>query len=370
MAALAAGKKPEDFTGTWTDYLDPVPFLDSVTREARSRLETFVTGVKAYQVHPYRRGLQPPPPVWRQGSASLLAYGEVGDGPSKGPSVVFIPSLINRAYILDLAEDRSLMRTAAAAGIQSFLLDWGEPNEAEKNFTVEDYIDGIIIPALEEIKSRTGQAPRLVGYCMGGTLAVAPAVLRPDLVSALALLAVPWDFHVDSDASRFLIALARGPLEVMLESEGNASVDLLQALFASLDPTLAGRKFRRFAGLDPASESARRFVELEDWLNDGVPLAAPVAREVIFGWYGTNDPALGAWRVGDTVIEPARIGCSTAAFIPSQDRIVPPESARRLARAIPGAEVHDVNLGHIGMIAGGSAPRRVYDPLIQWLKRA
>ena len=249
-------------------------------------------------------------------------------------------------------------------------MDWGEPNEAEKNFTVEDYIDGIIIPALEEIKSRTGQAPRLVGYCMGGTLAVAPAVLRPDLVSALALLAVPWDFHVDSDASRFLIALARGPLEVMLESEGNASVDLLQALFASLDPTLAGRKFRRFAGLDPASESACRFVELEDWLNDGVPLAAPVAREVIFGWYGANDPALGAWRVGDTVIEPARIGCSTAAFIPSQDRIVPPESARRLARAIPGAEVHDVNLGHIGMIAGGSAPRRVYDPLIQWLKRA
>ena len=155
----------------------------------------------------------------------------------------------------------------------------------------------------------------------------------------------------------------------MLEAEGNASVDLLQALFASLDPTLAGRKFRRFAGLDPKSESARRFVELEDWLNDGVPLAAPVAREVIFGWYGTNDPARSAWRVGDTVIDPARISCPVAAFIPSQDRIVPPESARRLAHAIPGAEVHDVNHGHIGMIAGGSAQRRVYDPLIQWLKR-
>lgn len=369
VAALAAGKKPEDFAGAWTDYIEPVPFLDSVTREARSRLETFVAGVKAYQAHPYRRALQPPPPVWRRGSASLVAYGDHRGHPGQGPPVLFIPSLINRAYILDLAEDRSLLRAAAAAGLQSFLLDWGAPNEGEEAFAIEDYIDGIIIPALEEIKDRTGQAARLVGYCMGGTLAVAPAVLRPDLVSALGLLAAPWDFHVDSDASRFLITLARGPLEVMIEAEGSASVDLLQALFASLDPTLAGRKFRRFAALDPGSESARRFVELEDWLNDGVPLAAPVAREVIFGWYGTNDPALGAWRIGGTVIDPAQISCPAAAFIPSQDRIVPPESARRLARAIPGAEVHDVSLGHIGMIAGGAAQRRVYDPLIQWLNR-
>ena len=43
--------------------------------------------------------------------------------------------------------------------------------------------------------------------------------------------------------------------------------------------------------------AARRFVVLEDWLNDGVPLAAPVAREVLSGWYGANTPAAGAWRL-------------------------------------------------------------------------
>lgn len=365
VAALAAGKKPDAIEGSWADHLEPASFLEAVARGARSRHETFVAGVKAYQAHPYMRTLSPPPPTWSRGSASLIEFGS----PSAGPAALFLPSLINRAYILDLAEDRSLLRTAAASGLHSFLLDWGEPGDGEKKFAIEDYIDGIVIPALEEIKNRTGQPPHLVGYCMGGTLAVAPALLRPDLVSGLALLAAPWDFHAESEASRFLITLSRQPLELMLDAEGCASVDLLQALFASLDPTLAGRKFRKFASLDPASSHARRFVELEDWINDGVVLAGPVAREVIFGWCEANDPARGNWRIRDTVIDPERIACPTVAFIPSKDRIVPPASARALARAIPGAGVHDIDLGHIGMIAGGSAPRRVYEPLIQWLKR-
>lgn len=363
VAALAAGKKADDLKGPWTEHLDAAPFLDAVTREAGARLEAFVAGVKAYQTHPYRRTLEPPPSIWANGSASLVAYGNS----NAGPPVLFLPSLINRAYILDLAEDRSLLRAAAASGLRPFLLDWGEPAAAEKDFSIDDYIDGVVVCALEEIKRLTGQVPRLVGYCMGGTLSVAPAVLRPDLVSALALLAAPWDFHVESEASRFLITLSHQPLDLMLGAEGCASVDLLQALFASLDPTLAGQKFRRFATLDPASSHARRFVELEDWLNDGVPLAGPVAREVIFGWYEANNPMHGRWCVGDAAIDPGRVACPTIAFIPGQDRIVPPASARSLAHAIPDAEVRDIDLGHIGMIAGGSAPARVYEPLIQWL---
>ncbi|MHB1208015.1 MAG: alpha/beta fold hydrolase, partial [Rhodospirillaceae bacterium] len=299
----------------------------------------------------------------RRAAAALHDYG----GDPKNPPALFVPSLINRAYILDLAEDRSLMR-AAARDTRAFLLDWGAPGPAEQAFTLTDYVEGALIPALEEVKRLTGQPPRLVGYCMGGTLAVAPAVLRPDLVSALALLAAPWDFSADAEAPRLMMEFARPIIEVMLGAEGVASVDLLQALFASLDPTLVGRKFRRFADLDPASDEAQRFVALEDWLNDGVPLAGPVARECLFGWYGENTTVLGAWKIGDRVIDPRKIACPTLAFIPAQDRIVPPASARALVDAIPGAVRRTVDLGHIGMVAAGAAPAHVYGPLSEWLK--
>lgn len=346
------------------DALQPAPFIAALAREGHARIESFVRGVRAYQTHSFRRVLAQPPAVWRRGVATLRDYG----GPQGAPAVLFVPSLINRAYILDLAEDRSLLRAAAAAGLRGLLLDWGEPGDAESRFAVEDYIDGVLIPALEHVKTMTGQAPRIAGYCIGGTLAVAPAVLRPDLVSGLVLLAAPWDFHSGTEAARVLLKISRPALEGALAAHGCASVDLLQALFASLDPTLVGRKFRRFAALDPASEQARRFVALEDWLNDGVALAGPVAEEIFFRWYGGNDPAQGNWRVGDTVIDPRRIACPTLAFIPTLDRIVPPESARTLARAIPRATAVSVDLGHIGMVSASGAPKRVFDPLIAWLR--
>jgi len=360
-----AGKKPTQADADiWSPAFQPLPFIDAVTREAHTRMESFVRGVRIYQAHPYQRMLQAPPAMWKQGSAQVLDYG----GPDDGIPALFVPSLINRAYILDLAEDRSLMRSAAAAGLRAFLLDWGDPDSAERGFAVEDYVEGVLIPALEHIKARTGQTPRLIGYCLGGTLTVAPAVLRPDLISGLVLLAAPWDFQNGTEASRVLLNFSRPVVEVMLQAEGVASVDVLQALFASLDPTLVGRKFRNFAGLDPASDSARRFVELEDWLNDGVPLAGPVAREVLFGWYGANDPVEGRWKVGESIIDPGRITCPTLVFVPAQDRIVPPGSAQHLAALIPGARTYTVEMGHIGMVSGGSAPKRVYGPVIEWLK--
>ncbi len=362
VAAEAAGLNPETFAGPWQSQLDPVRFLDALTKESAARMNRFVAGVQAYRNHPHRRALEPLPQVWKRGAAALRSAG------GEGPAVLYVPSLVNRGYILDLAADRSLVRASAAQGLGAYLLDWGEPTSAELAFTVTDYMEGVLIPALEEVCARAKGPVRLAGYCMGGTLAAAAAVLRPDLIGGLALLAAPWDFHTGSEAARALMKAMDAPLSMMIEAEGLASVDLLQALFASLDPTLTGRKFRGFAGLDPASEEARRFIELEDWLNDGVPLAAPVMTEVLGAWYGGNDLARGLWRVSQTLIDPARITAPTLALIPGQDRIVPPDSARALANAIPGALVRDVPFGHIGMIAGGSAPKRVYGPLIDWLK--
>jgi len=66
---------------------------------------------------------------------------------------------------------------------------------------------------------------------------------------------------------------------------------VLRALFFSLDPGLAERKFCSFATWETGR--AEDFVALEDWLNDGIPLAGPIARDCLFGWYGANTPVRG-----------------------------------------------------------------------------
>ena len=144
---------------------------------------------------------------------------------------------------------------------------------------------------------------------------------------------------------------------------------MLQTLFAALDPLLALRKFSRFAGLGDSDPRAREFVALEDWLNDGVPLALPVAEAVLTEWYGENATARGLWRVAGRIVDPGRCTMPSLVVVPAQDRIVPPGSARALAAALPAAETWTPALGHIGMVVSREAPRAVWQPLRDWLLR-
>ncbi len=336
-------------------------FPAAVLAETLRQDAALIEGIAAYRRHPWRRELDDPPAVWREGSSRLLDYG------GAGPPVLFVPSLVNRAYVLDLAQGQSMLRWLAQHGVRPLLLDWGWPDGDERRFTLTDYVAGRLERALVAAVATSGGALVLAGYCMGGTLTVAAAQRRPDLIRALALLAAPWDFHAP-DAERALAASRCLPLlEPMLAFNHTLPIDALQMLFALLDPFGIADKYRSFARLDPDSDRARRFVVLEDWLNDGVPLAAPVAREVLGGWYGENYPARGAWRIAGLAVEPLALQMPAFVAVPGRDRIVPPELAAPLATAIPGAVLHEPAAGHIGMAAGRGAERVLWRPLLDWL---
>jgi polyhydroxyalkanoate synthase len=335
-------------------------FPQAVLAEAVRQDRALIAGIAAYRRHPYRRDLPDPPVLWTEGDSRLLDY---GGGSAAGRPVLFVPSLVNRAHVLDLAPGHSMLRWLAQQGVRPLLLDWGWPGAVERRFTLTDYIAG----RLERALAAVGEPVVLAGYCMGGLLAVAAAERRPDRVAALALLATPWDFHA-ADADRAIaVARLRPLLEPAMTFADALPVDALQMLFAALDPFGVAAKYRSFAALDPDSLRARLFVALEDWLNDGVPLAAPVARECLEGWYGANSPASGTWRVAGLPVNPAALRLPALVAVPARDRIVPPHSARPLADRIPGAALLEPAAGHIGMAAGSTAERVLWRPLRAWL---
>jgi polyhydroxyalkanoate synthase len=139
-------------------------------------------------------------------------------------------------------------------------------------------------------------------------------------------------------------------------------------LFTGLDPQTAVRKFLAFARLDPASPRAETFVALEDWLNDGVPLAAGVARECLYGWYGANATVAGTWRIAGRPVDPGQVRLPALSVVPANDRIVPPGSSLALAEALARSETLRPPLGHIGMVASSRAREHAWEPLLAWLK--
>jgi polyhydroxyalkanoate synthase len=331
----------------------------ALDREIIGRVAAFIGGLEAYRRHPYRRVAGRRPVRWQEGGSRLIDYG------GAGPAVVVVPSLVNRYYVLDLLPEHSFLRHLARLGLNPLVVDWGEPGAAELGFGLDAYV-ARLGRALTAAAARGPVA--VVGYCMGGLLALAAALPRQAAISAVTLLATPWDFHARAALQAGALGAVGGGLDGL--ERVLFPVEAIQSLFFAIDPFLAQRKFARFATLDPQGDAARRFVALEDWINDGVPLPIAVARECLVAWYGRNQPARGAWRVAGRPVQPQALRRPALVVIPGHDRIVPPASAAALAAALPDAEMLRPPLGHVGMMTAARAAEMVWTPLARWLMAA
>ena len=243
-----------------------------------------------------------------------------------GLPVVFIPSLINPPHILDLPGN-SLLEWLAGQRVRPLLLDWGTPDTTDRELSVAGHVEKLLLPLLDAL----GAPAVLVGYCLGGTIALAAAGLRP--VRGLATIAAPWCFAGFSDQARSDLAALWANARPIAEALGVLPMEVLQSAFWRLDPGRTIDKFARFAALDPASRGAQSFIPLEDWANDGAPLT----------------------------IDPARLDCPLLEIVSTVDRIVPEASAAGVGRRISLAQ------GHVGMVVGGRARQSLWQPLAEWL---
>jgi polyhydroxyalkanoate synthase len=203
--------------------------------------DQFADGIAAYRAHPYRRESDDRRVVWREGSTLLLDHGvgEAGAEPGDAMPVLFAPSLINRGWVLDLIPGHGMLSWLAGRTIRPYRIEWGAPGEVERTFDVGDYVRMRLEPALDAVARLTGRAPVLVGYCMGGLLALAAAVRRPDSIAGLALLAAPWDFHAGGAARAQAIGAFHRFCRPFLGALDAYPIALIQALFATADPIVA-----------------------------------------------------------------------------------------------------------------------------------
>ncbi len=352
-------------------YQGPAPDPLSVTAEAVHRLRLMLDGIAKWQAHPYRRELAEPPVIFQLGETRVLDYGRCPEATAPdGPVVLVVPSLINRAYVLDLMEGNSVLRLLAARGLRPLLLDWGAPGRQERDFDIDDYIAQRLTPAAALAQGLGGRPPALLGYCMGGTICAGFA-LGGGAVDRLVTVGAPWDFAasagsmlaVQASARQYGVPALRQAVRMLGQAFGVVPVAVFQQLFALLDPIQAARKFRLFAALDPDSRAAQRFAALEDWLADGVPLAAPAAETLLVDWHVENAPGRGIWPA-------RRAGATPPAMIVSGglDKIAQPAVAGALAAEFPGAMLHQPEMGHVGMVAGSQSDARVWEPAVAFLR--
>lgn len=339
-------------------------FSRILTQAVVERSVHLTQGIHGYLNHSYDRPESNLPVVWRHGATRLIDYG-LKNHRSDDPIMLFIPSLINRSYILDLKPGQSLLSFLAQQGIRPFLLDWGAPGPEEEAFGLDEYYLKGVEPAYNYLKS-LGEIS-VAGYCMGGIFATALAQSHPS-IKKLILLATPWDFSQHPMPLPGFFETILTYLEKSSHAPSTLPPEVLQLLFYGLQSGKIFEKYMNFCALDPSSSKAENFVALEDWVNDGVALTRKATRQCFTEWFEQNLPAKGLWKIGDLTVNPSMLTQPSYLVGGEFDRIVPPASLKKLSDSIRDATLQMARFGHTGIMASPRAQKEVWEPILKWFK--
>ena len=318
--------------------------LRSETEGDPDRLAAALVGLRAYQAAERPERPLAMPIVAHADRAVLRDYG------GTGRPVIVVPSLINTPDVLDLLPEMSLLRWLATQGLRPMLVDWGTPVPDDRDLDIAGHVERLLLPLIDAI----GPDAALAGYCLGGTMALAAAAIRPP--AALALIATPWHFSGFPEEARQGLGELWAQAQPSVDTLGLLPVEALQAAFWQLDPARTVDKFVAFGAHTSDADAIRRFVALEDWANDGAPLTPAAGRELALGFFGADRPGRGQWMVADRRVDPGALGCPVLDIVSTTDRIVPAASAAGIGRTLTLAQ------GHVGMIVGSRAKAALRQP--------
>jgi len=351
-----------EFSDFFADFFNP-EFMQSLSSEAVNRSTGFMQGIQAYLASDYERPAKEYDVLWSRGSARLL---DVAPDATEGVAVLCVPSLINTSTILDLYPDVSFVEFLKQRGFRPLILDWGSPNEDECDFSMADYISFYALDALHTLRENHDGPIALLGYCMGGIFTTAMAQLAAREVDAMVLLATPWDFSSTDTPTVLLAPSTHATLRHWINTQYPVQPLITQTIFHLIDPWRVQEKFSRYPSLSDAEK--KHFLAVEQWVNDGVPLANKVAEECFVDWPQGNILAKHQWKVGRRWIEPAQITCPTLAIIPTKDAIVPKGCALPLTKLLKRCDTLMPECGHVSMVVGKNARKMMWEPVAEWLE--
>jgi polyhydroxyalkanoate synthase len=317
-----------------------------------------------------RVGTTPHDVVFQQGPFKLLRYRRPTPAKYAEP-VLFCYALINRAYILDLQGDKSIVRRYLEQGFDVYLIDWDIPTDADHARTLEDYVCVCLRQAIEFVLERhTRTDLHLLGYCMGGTMAALFAALQPDALRSLTLLAAPIDFT----GNQSLLNLWTDPqlfdVDAFIDTYRNCPAWFLQSCFLNMRPVqnYLERSLALFEQMDD-SQALTHYFAMERWINDNVPVAGETFRQFVKCLYQRNELVRGEFHLGPHRIDLGRIGCPLLLLTARNDHLVPPTSTEGIRAHVGSRDIEllTIDAGHVGLVVGGKAQKTVWPQATRWL---
>jgi polyhydroxyalkanoate synthase subunit PhaC len=307
--------------------------------------------------------------VFQEDKCVLYHYTPRVENPCPVP-IVIVYALVNRPYMVDIQEGRSMVENLLNLGMDLYLIDWGYADRGDMFLTMDDYINGYLDACVDAVRERHGlDAVNLLGICQGGTFSLCYSALHPEKVRNLITMVTPVDF--DTRDGLLNIWSRYVDVDAMVDTLGNVPGDFMNGGFLMLKPfQLMAQKYVGFLSTLDQEQSLKSFLRMEKWIFDSPDQAGETYRQFIKDFFQENKLVKGEVEIGGHKVDLQRATMPILNVYATEDHLVPPASSEALERNVGSKDVTTISFrgGHIGIYVSGRAQKELAPALASWVR--
>lgn len=342
---------------------------DRIQVEVQRAIQRSIKGVEYIASSGPPLGATPKDVLHSRGTMNLYHYRPLADEIYRVP-ILIVMATTNRGYILDLVPGQSFIEFLLKSGYDVYMLDWAPPRPDEKSLGIADYVLDFIPDCMRRVQQDSGETDvSVIGYCFGGVLSLLyGAIFADGPMKNLICFTTPIDFR---EMKLFQNFSDRRYFDVdrLVDSVGNVPPEMILTSFEMLRPaSRAASQVQLWENIwnDEYVKSYRMF---DRWATDTLPLAGSYFREITRDLMWDNKLFNDSMSVGGHAARLASIRVPMLHAVAEHDHIVPYEAARHLVARVGSADKQEVILkgGHVSLVAGANAIKRLWPKLDAWL---
>lgn len=315
-------------------------------------------------------GRTPYDTVYKRGKLEVRRYRAGSVHPRYSLPVLLVPPLMVKPFIFDLYPGRSLAAFLLQRGFPVYLVDFGEPDDADAYVTLNDYVLDWIPAACRAVKAnaRTNELS-LLGYCMGGLFALSHVAANNDTsVRNIVTIGAPVDVN-KMGLFAWMAKLAGPQTEFLARRIGNVPGGLSSTVFRLLTPM---KNVTRYADLFMNMwdrEYVNGFDAMNQWVSQFIDYPQGAFLQFTRDFMQHNKLVKRQMTFGGKVADLRRVRASLLVFAGRTDQIAPVAAVKAVLNNVGSTDktFHLVPGGHMGVFAGSTAPEHVWQPAAAWL---
>ncbi len=347
---------------------DPA-FSSRIQKFVQTAIERSSRTLEVATLEPEPVGLTPKDVLYSRGTLRLYHYRPLADEVYRVP-ILLVMATTNKSFVFDLAPGQSMIEYLLRHGHDVYAIDWAPPTPEERGLDLADYTQDFIPTCVSKVQKHSGvDEVSMVGYCMGGVLALIYAATHsPGPMKNLVCLTTPVDWHkmgitnVWNNKDYF-------DVDTLVDTVGILPAESVTQMFEMQRPAqrLAGQLRLWDQIFD--DEFVRSYRAFQRWGDETLPLAGEYVRQTTKELFWANKLFTGELEVGGRAAKLSNITAPILSCVAEHDHLAPRDATKPLLQLVGSTDKEEILLkgGHVSLIAGPNAVRRMWPRLEAWL---